>query len=149
MHVSGRMLFHPVVAFCLLMSAAVAASAEIYKWVDDKGQVHFSDRKDNRIEQEVVRVKPAGSKWSRYEIEIDAPGVALTDDERRQIVGSVNNVYEFFDRVMAFDMYRTVPVNIRIFSSQAEYRNYLISRNKGTAVGSYGLYIPSENHLNQ
>jgi len=24
------MLFHPVVAFCLLMSAAVAASAEIY-----------------------------------------------------------------------------------------------------------------------
>lgn len=138
---------HLILVFFLLMVVVGPGSAEIYKWVDDNGQVHFSDRKDNRIEQEIVRVKPAGSKWSRYEIEIDAVGVALTDDERRQIADSVNNVYEFFDRVMAFDMYQTVPVNIRIFPGKAEYRNYLISKNKGMPLASYGLYIPSENRI--
>lgn len=137
----------PVVIFLLFMIAASTGYAEIYKWVDDDGKVHFSDRKDYAVEQEVVSVKPSASKWSRFDIKIKAVDVELTDEENQQIVGGVNNVYEFFDRVMSFDMYRTVPVNILIFKDRAEYRNYLLRRNKGTAVASYGLYIPSEHQI--
>ncbi len=129
------------------MVAANTGYAEIYKWVDDDGKVHFSDRKDHSIKQEVVSVRPGASKWSRFDIDINAVDVDLSDEERQQIVDGVNNVYEFFDRVMSFDMYRTVPVNILIFRDRAEYRNYLIRNSRGMAIASYGLYIPSEHQI--
>lgn len=129
------------------MIFATSGYAKIYKWVDEDGKVHFSDREDRSVEQEVVNVKPSASKWSRFDIKIKAVDVELSEEESQQIVDGVNNVYEFFDRVMSFDMYRTVPVNILIFKDKSEYRNYLIRKNKGLAVASYGLYIPSEHQI--
>ena len=35
----------------------------------------------------------------------------------------------------------------RWIKDKAEYRNYLVRRNKGLAVASYGLYIPSEHQI--
>ena len=135
------------VVFSLFMIAASTGHAEIYKWVDEDGKVHFSDRKDNRVKQEVVSVKPSASKWSRFDIDIRTVGVELSEEEHQQIVDGVNNVYEFFDRVMSFDMYKTVPVNILIFKDKAGYRNYLVSKNRGAAIASYGMYIPSEHQI--
>lgn len=137
----------PVLVFSLLLMAAPPGYATIYKWVDENGKVHFSDRQDHRVEQEVVRVKPTASDWSRFEIDIRAVGVELGDEERQQIEAGVNNVYEFFDRVLSFDMHRTVPVNILILKDSNAYRNYLASRYQGMAVASYGLYIPSEHQI--
>jgi hypothetical protein len=138
---------NPVLVFLLAMIFAVSGHAKIYKWVDEDGKVHFSDREDHRVEQEVVNVKPGASKWSRFDIKVKAVDVELSEEENQQIVDGVNNVYEFFDRVMSFDMYRTVPVNILMFKDKAEYRNYLVRRDKGLAVASYGLYIPSEHQI--
>ncbi|MBK1885099.1 MULTISPECIES: DUF4124 domain-containing protein [unclassified Marinobacter] len=138
---------YPVFVFFLFVLVASPGYAQIYKWVDENGKVHFSDRKDHRIEQEEVRVKPGVSKWSRFDIDIKTVNVELTDEENQQIVDGVNNVYEFFDRVMSFDMYRTVPVNILIFKGKAEYQNYLIQNNRGNSIASYGLYIPSEHQI--
>jgi len=138
---------NPALIVLLSMIFAASGHAKIYKWVDEDGKVHFSDREDHRVEQEVVSVKPGASKWSRFDIKIKAVDVELSEEENQQIVDGVNNVYEFFDRVMSFDMYRTVPVNILMFKDKAEYRNYLVRRNKGLAVASYGLYIPSEHQI--
>lgn len=143
---SGKFAYTAVV-FGLLMVLAGPGSAKIYKWVDENGQVHFSDRQDHRVEQEEVRVTPVASDWSRFEIDIRTVDVELSDEELGQIEGGVNNVYEFFDRVLSFDMIRTVPVNILILKDSRAYRNYLISRNQGMAVASYGLYIPSEHQI--
>lgn len=133
---------------CLLMLIAASLShATIYKWVDEDGRVHFSDRKNHRVEQEVVSVKPSSSTWSRFDIRIQTVDVELTEEENQQIADDVNNVYEFFNRVMSFDMYKTVPVNLLIFKDSTAYRNYLISKNKGHAIASYGLYIPSEHQI--
>jgi len=138
---------NPVFVFLLFMIVATSGYAEIYKWVDEDGNIHFGDRKDHRVEQEVVNVMPGASKWSRFDIEIKAVDVELSEEENQQIVDGVNNVYEFFDRVMSFDMYRTVPVNILMFKDRTEYRNYLVRKDKGLAVASYGLYIPSEHQI--
>jgi hypothetical protein len=133
--------------FAWLLTVASSGHAKIYKWVDEDGKVHFSDRQDHRVEQEVVNVKPGASEWSRFEIDIKTVDVELSDEEHQQIVEGVNNVYEFFDRVMSFDMHRTVPVNILILKDSATYRNYLVRRDGGMAVASYGLYIPSEHQI--
>lgn len=129
------------------MIVANSGYAKIYKWVDEDGKVHFSDREDRSVEQEVVNVKPSASKWSRFDIRIKAVDVELSDEENQQIVDGVNNVYEFFDRVMSFDMYSTVPVNILILKDRTEYRNYLVSKKKGWAVASYGVYISPEHQI--
>ncbi|MEE3168778.1 MAG: DUF4124 domain-containing protein, partial [Pseudomonadota bacterium] len=122
---SGKFVY-TAVGFGLLMVLAGPGSAKIYKWVDENGQVHFSDRQDHRVEQEEVRVTPVASDWSRFEIDIRTVDVELSDEELGQIEGGVNNVYEFFDRVLSFDMIRTVPVNILILKDSRAYRNYLI-----------------------
>ena len=137
----------PVLVLSLFLIVANPGYAEIYKWVDEDGKVHFSDRQDHRVEQEVVNVKPRSSQWSRFDIRIETVDVELSQEENQQIVDGVNNVYEFFDRVMSFDMYRTVPVNILIFKDWAEYRNYLVRNNRGMATASYGLYMPSEHQI--
>ncbi len=138
---------HSVFVFALFVIFASTVSAKIYKWVDEDGKVHFSDRLDHSVQQEVVNVKPSASKWSRFEIDVKAVDIELSEEEHRQIVDGVNNVYEFFDRVMSFDMYETVPVNILIFKNSAEYRDYLVRKNRGMSVASYGLYIPSEHQI--
>lgn len=138
---------YPFLLFALLLKVASSGHAKIYKWVDEDGKVHFSDRQDHRVEQEVVNVKPGASEWSRFEIDIKTVDVELSDEEHQQIVEGVNNVYEFFDRVMSFDMHRTVPVNILILKDSATYRNYLVRRDGGMAVASYGVYIPSEHQI--
>ena len=138
---------HSVFVFALFVIFAGTVSAKIYKWVDEDGKVHFSDRLDHSVQQEVVNVKPSASKWSRFEIDVKAVDIELSEEEHRQIVDGVNNVYEFFDRVMSFDMYETVPVNILIFKNSAEYRDYLVRKNRGMSVASYGLYIPSEHQI--
>ena len=86
---------NPVLVFLLAMIFAVSGHAKIYKWVDEDGKVHFSDREDHRVEQEVVNVKPGASKWSRFDIKVKAVDVELSEEENQQIVDGVNNVYEF------------------------------------------------------
>lgn len=78
------------------MIPASSGYAEIYKWVDEDGKIHFSDRKDHSVEQEVVNVKPGASTWSRFDIDVKAVDLELSDEENQQIVDGVNNVYEFF-----------------------------------------------------
>ena len=131
--------------FALLLASANPTLAEIYKWVDEKGKVHFTDRKNYAVEQEVVNVKPSASDWSRFDIQIKTVGVELSESEHQQIEDGVNNVYEFFDRVMFFDMYKTVPVNILILKDAAQYQQYLAGLGKGFMVASYGVYF----HANQ
>ena len=133
--------------FSLFVILANPGHARIYKWVDEEGRVHFGDREDRSVEQEVVNVEPGVSEWSRFDINVKAVDVELSDEESQQIVDGVNNVYEFFDRVMSFDMYKTVPVNILLLKNATEYRDYLVRNDKGLAVASYGLYILSEHQI--
>ncbi|MBB5321907.1 DUF4124 domain-containing protein [Marinobacter oulmenensis] len=138
---------HPALVFALAMTVVSPGHAEIYKWVDENGEVHFSDRKDHRLEQEVVNVRPSPSEWSRFDIKVETVDVELSDAEHQQIVDGVNSVYEFYDRVMSFDMYQTVPVNILIFKGAREYQNYLAGKGGGLAVASYGVYMPREHQI--
>ncbi len=121
--------------------------SEIYKWVDENGKVHFSDKKINSLDQKVVNFDGALSDWSRFDIKIKTKGVVLSEKENQDIVDGVNIVYEFFDRVLFFDLYKTVPVNILLLKDKQEYRKYLHQKNKGHLSSSYGVYLAKENQI--
>ncbi len=59
-----------------LLFAATAASAEMYRWVDSKGKVHYSDRPVQGAEQVEVKV-PGGSGSS------EAPAKEAKDDSAK------------------------------------------------------------------
>lgn len=133
---------------CLpFLFGAQAGHSEIYKWVDENGKVHFGDRKIEHAEQEVVVLKKHTSDWSRFDIDIKTKGVALTEQEHLSIIDGVNNVYEFFDRVLFFDIYTTVPVNILILKDKQAYQKYLKGKGKGQSISTYGIYLRSENQI--
>ncbi len=46
---------------CLALSAAASAGVEVYRWVDDEGQVHYSDRPSPGADRVAIDVTPPGS----------------------------------------------------------------------------------------
>ncbi len=121
--------------------------SQIYKWVDEEGKVHFGDKKVQGVDQDVVALDDTKSDWTRFDINIKAIGVELSEQENKNISDDVNNVYEFFDRILFFDIYKTVPVNILILKDRNEYTKYLIQKKRGNMVSSYGIYFSKENQI--
>jgi len=46
---------------CLALSAAASGGVEVYRWVDDEGQVHYSDRPSPGADRVAIDVAPPGS----------------------------------------------------------------------------------------
>ena len=57
-----------LVFLCLALPAVALGGAEVYRWVDDDGQVHYSDRPSPGADRVVIEVAPPSSS--------PAPGVA-------------------------------------------------------------------------
>lgn len=140
-------MFVRIFLLFLFLSASSGLHAEIYKWVDENGQVHFGDRKKSEVEQKIITLDEVKPEWSKFEINITTTDVNLTPKERKHIVDGVNNVYEFFDRVLYFDIYKTVPANILILKNKEEYNSYLEQNGRGKLTSSYGIYFSKENQI--
>lgn len=135
---------------CIFFSllTGTQATSEIYKWVDEKGKVHFSDQKMNTKKQETVELNVVESQWSRYDIDVETRNVLLTEEEHQRIRDDINAIYEFYDRVLFFDFYRTVPVSILVLENKDAYQHYLQSELKLKRYSnSLGLYLPKENEI--
>ena len=126
---------------------SVNSTAEIYKWVDENGKIQFSDQKLKNVQQEVITPKVSSSEWSRYDIIVEVKDVEITDKEHERIVDDVGNVYEFYSRVLFFDIYKTVPVKILVFKDAASYYRYLTEKTGKRPPPSYGMYYPKDNQI--
>lgn len=135
------------IIFCVLLAPSSGVVAEIYKWVDENGRVHFGDRKQKTVKQEVIVPEIQASQWSRHDIVVHAKDVAISAAEIQSIRDDVNNVYEFYDRVLHFDFYKTVPVNILLLKDEVTYYKYLTQRDGRRPSPSYGVYYASDNQI--
>jgi hypothetical protein len=134
---------------CCIFSMGICQSslAEIYKRIDDQGRVHFSDIRSDDLQQEKINLRKNHSDWKKYEIKIQVSNVSLTSIEMENITNDVNYVYEFFDNVLYFDMYKTVPVNILILEHRDAYVKYLSSIDRENLASSYGVFLGKENQI--
>lgn len=46
------------IAFLALVFASPATNAEIYRWIDEDGRVHFSDQAPEAVDSETIDVRP-------------------------------------------------------------------------------------------
>jgi hypothetical protein len=130
-------IFHPYIVV-----------AEIYTWQDEFGNTHFGDKQDKTLEQQAVNLAVTKSQWEKYNIEINDVDNVLTEDERQQIQQDVNSVYQFYDNTLYFDMYKTVPVKIRLYEKRRDYRRYLAQEyEQKNTRHSRGVYMFASNEI--
>ncbi len=103
-----------VMVFFVLVASSLA-SGQIYRWVDENGKTHFGDKKQEALVQEEVVLDKHTSEWKKYVININDVDEIMTSDELKRIEKDVNVVYRFFDEKLYFDIYKTVPVTIRLY----------------------------------
>ena len=130
-----------------MVLASVSAYSEIYRWKDENGKTHFSDKVVESVEQKNIKLKINKSKWKRYIVEVDDVDSILTDTERLRIEIDVNAVYQFYDEKLYFDFYKTVPVKIRLYEKQENYQSYLSDRGYKNNKGTRGVYLPKSNEI--
>lgn len=136
-----------VLALMTLLTAA-SVDAEIYKWVDAKGKVHFSDQQPPESTQaEQIKEKAHHSNWKTFDIQIQDLSESLTDTERQQITRDVTSIYWVYDRILFFDMYKTVPVHITLLPSEKSYYDYLRQKLGKNAPPSLGMYLGKLNEI--
>lgn len=129
------------------MILSLPAYGEIYSWKDAKGITHFGDKVVRGVEQNKVELKVQESKWEKYVIDIIDVDNILTGKERHRIEREVNAVYQFFDRKLYFDIYKTIPIKIRLYEKQESYDRYLSDKASGNRKGSRGIYLPKTNEI--
>ncbi|KEQ16202.1 hypothetical protein GZ78_23505 [Endozoicomonas numazuensis] len=134
------------------MIISFSSHAKIYSWVDEKGVKHFSSYAKSTDAEEVQLEAPV-SQWKKTEIKIIDEGFDLTESERERIRRDVVAVYEFFDKKLYFDIYKTVPVSIKAFGDKQAYVEYIrnhkgISRqSKDNSHNTLGIYLPKFNEI--
>jgi len=136
-----------LILFTFLVVSISSVNANVYKWLDDNGKVHYGDREIKGVQQKIIDLKYTKSNWSEFNIVVKTKEVDLTPEETQKIISGVNNVYEFFNRVLFFDMYKTVPVNILVLKNVNSYNKYLTEKTGEKPTPSYGVYYRSDNQI--
>ncbi len=131
-----------------LLSASVAQAA-VYRWVDERGQVHFSDKPHKQAE--VLELKMQGNNgWQPLDIRVIQEGSLASAAQQldlARIQREVNEVYRFYDQVMYFDFYRQVPVKIHLLADQREYIAFVQRISGHSAANSLGVYLPKTHEI--
>ena len=80
---------HMIVRFVLLFLAVMSvASAEIYKWTDENGKVHFSDKPPTIEKAETIDAQDLASRFSSYtQVAVkEVPFVSSKSNKRDKVV---------------------------------------------------------------
>lgn len=137
--------------FFLLIFFSVLTQAEIYKWVDENGKVHFGDkpRQEKAVNAQRLDIQTNPANWQPLNIQVLYQGTLennLTDEhklDQQRIQKEVNWVYRFYDEVLYFDFYKKVPVKINVLKDAHEYYNYVQKISGYGPSNSLGVYLPS------
>ena len=142
---SGRVAVRVWIAGVLsLMLWAGVCQAEIYRWVDDNGKVHFGDRPPATQKTEKLEIN-THTDWKPFDIKVYYQNQLLSEGSSTidvsRIQRSVNLVYRFFDEILYFDFYKQVPVTIKVFPDMATYSAHVMKVTGRPAGYTKGIYI--------
>ncbi len=92
--VKGNKIFNTLLKICVLWALALAASAQVYKWVDEKGTTHYGERppqgkKAQEVEQRLANPALAPGKavqpnWKDKDLEFRSRRIETEQAEAKQ-----------------------------------------------------------------
>ncbi len=132
--------------FIIVLLIPGIAAAEIYSWTDAHGKLHYSDKKPPNNDASTVSLPRFSPQWQQFEIEINQIKIQLTEQELKRINDDINAVYYFFKKKLYIDVYKTIPVKVRLFGSKADYKAY-IKQFSELYTNTRGAYFSSRNEI--
>jgi len=152
-----RFLVFNIVISLLVAAVSMSAAAEIYRWVDENGVTHFSEKKPankaKKVEDISGRLKDVGNlvtfvdpgpidfyqpkrakRDANVDIQMEMFDYEMTAEQRRHVNEQVNGLYKAYVRWFDWIPTPTHQVKIKIFGNykafeqhQLEHRGKLIS----------------------
>ena len=77
-----RTRFHLCLAASLLLGGHCATAAELYKWVDEHGNVAYSQQKPKGVESEALEVRTGGPSTDDSQAALEALTDRVSDSAR-------------------------------------------------------------------
>lgn len=135
---------------CLLLSTSL--QSEIYRWVDDKGRVYYSEDQPESQESENISAKleevgnffkftdvidvdwyvpPTGYKSAQVQVQIDLISYQLTKAELRTMRENVAGIYETYSRWFDWPQSPKRPIVIKVFGRFDEFEQYQLEKYNG------------------
>jgi len=101
-----------------------STTAEIYRWTDENGKVHFSDAKpgDTRNNEVMSVSYPDRKQYFKLKLTLDT--ASLPAFTRDKVNAEVRQVYRILSRDLDLGHMRQVFLNVRIIGTQADFQNY-------------------------
>ncbi len=108
---------------CCLFLLCSSAYAEVYRWKDENGRIHYSDKRPtDQNDFQTKEIK--GTKASRLEVELILHGLTLNADIENTIKLSVVKIHEVYTSVVGLNLGDIPPVKIRLFDQQEEFQEF-------------------------
>jgi len=79
-----------LIVFSLLLAAPSFAASDVYKWTDDDGNIHYSDKKPNNIESKSLKIKAGKTDGSRRSAQEQAK--TLNEQETQKLAAQAEKL---------------------------------------------------------
>ena len=101
-----------------------STSAEIYRWTDDNGQVHFGDAKPGATRNSDVMSVNYPDRKQYFKLKLIEDSQSLPAFTRDKVSAEVRQVYRILSRDLQLEHLRKVFLNVRIIGTQDEFQQY-------------------------
>lgn len=134
-----------VVAMVALLYG-VSSTAEIHRWTDAAGKVHFSDRQpaQQASAQVIEQKQPHGSPLT---IAITPHAYDLDQNMRAQTEAGIQAIFDVYAGLFRLNLRRPVLVDIHLFPDGNSMAAWVHSIDPDVAIppGLLGIYLPRQN----
>lgn len=133
------------IAIVFLLFVSTNSYAEVYKWVDDKGKVHFSDKSPENTKADVIEYEHKERK--KVDVKIKSIGFKLSTPQKEQIIKAVEDVYTAYNRLFYIRINEIVQINIKLFKTQEKFDKYYARLSRKPLKGARGVYFSRRKEL--
>lgn len=150
-----------LLAFLLALLLSSTVNTAIYKWVDDKGRVHYSDEDPEEYDAKNIEGELPGNFYDgslvdygairsrkrenpQIIISITTYKYRLTKRDRREIKQVINKIYDVYEGMFGWPDAQAFPINVKVWGQKAEY-NRAQKKIAGSWVSSSGYFSPANN----
>lgn len=120
------------------------ASSAIYRWVDDEGQVHFSDQDPGKLRNSEKLAVHYPDRKRYFSLKLIEDTTSLPAFTRDKVSADVRQIYRILSREMQLDHLRQVMLNVRVIETQQAFQEYK-SRVAPQISTNSGFYTSKDN----
>jgi len=134
--------------YLLLLSLTLfcnIASAEIYKWTDNNGRIHFGDTPHENTANKTKDLSKQYAQPARnFSVTVTAVNYDLPLDTERKIITAVTKTFLILNEYSNIPFKESTNISVKIFGHQKEFIAYQ-KKHISKVISKTGYYSPKDN----